>query len=176
MKDWFLQFVPNDLPQRLAVLGTKVAAGLIVFLGFLLASLIVKKVICRLEFRSDPQKEQLMVLIGDVARITLLVLGIITGLGTWGINVSALVAGLGLTGFALGFAFRDALSNLLAGVMILMYHPFHRGDHIAVTTIAGLEGQVIGIDLRYTTLQNTEKKFLIPNSLLLTNAISVNRT
>ena len=170
-----LQFVPNDLPQRLTVFGTKFTGSVLIFLGFFLASQIVKRVIIRLEFRADPQREQLLVLIADVARVTLLVFGVITGLGTLGINVSALVAGLGLTGFALGFAFRDALSNLLAGVMILMYHPFRRGDHIAITTIAGLEGEVIGIDLRYTTLQNSEKKFLIPNSLLLTNAISVNR-
>jgi small conductance mechanosensitive channel len=175
MKEKILQLVPDDIPQRLTVLGTEVAASLLIFLGFVLASQIVKKVICRLEYRNDPQREQLLVLIGDVARITLLVLGVITGLGTLGINVSALVAGLGLTGFALGFAFRDALSNLLAGVMILMYHPFHRGDRIAITSLAGLEGEVIGIDLRYTTLQSAEKKFLIPNSLLPTNAISVNR-
>ena len=57
-------------------------------------------------------------------------------LGTLGINVSALVAGLGLTGFALGFAFRDALSNVLAGVMILLYHPFHRGDCANITGLS----------------------------------------
>ena len=175
MKERILQWIPDDVPQRLTLLGTKLAASAVIFLGFLLASLIIKKIILRIERHADPQRDQLLVLSGDVARITLLVLGVITALGTMGINVSALVAGLGLTGFALGFAFRDALSNLLAGVMILMYHPFHRGDRIAITGLAGLEGEVVGIDLRYTTLQSPEKKFLIPNSLLLTNAISVNR-
>ena len=66
-------------------------------------------------------------------------LGLITALGTIGINVSALVAGLGLTGFALGFALKDLVANVVAGVLVLVYRPFHRQDHVAV---AGFEGTV----------------------------------
>ena len=50
--------------------------------------------------------------------------------GTVGVDVSALVAGLGLAGFAIGFALRDAVSNTLAGVLVLMYQPFRVGDDI----------------------------------------------
>ncbi|MFA7098279.1 MAG: mechanosensitive ion channel domain-containing protein, partial [Gammaproteobacteria bacterium] len=103
---------------------------------------------------------------------TLIAVGAITALGTLGVNVAAMVAGLGLTGFALGFALKDMLSNLLAGVLILAYRPFRRGDRIAV---AGFEGTVIGIDLRYTILQGEQRQFLIPNSVLLTNSISLHR-
>ena len=42
-------------------------------------------------------------------------------LGILGVDIAALVAGLGLTGFALGFTLKDALSNLLAGILILFY-------------------------------------------------------
>jgi small-conductance mechanosensitive channel len=87
-----------------------------------------------------------------------------------GVNVSALVASLGLTGFALGFAFKDAVSNLLAGALILFYRPFCRGSRVAVT---GIEGVVTAIDLRYTTLEDGNKKFLIPNANLLSNAITL---
>ena len=80
--------------------------------------------------------------------------------------------GLGLTGFALGFAFRDVLSNLLAGVLILLYRPFARGDRISVT---GLEGVVTHIDLRYTNLEHEGNLMLIPNSNLFTNPITVFR-
>jgi small conductance mechanosensitive channel len=94
----------------------------------------------------------------------------VTALGTLGINVSALVAGLGLTGFALGFAFKDALSNLLAGILILIYRPFMRGERISVT---GLEGEVAELNFRYTVLRTPEKRILIPNSTLFTNAVTV---
>lgn len=92
-----------------------------------------------------------------------------TALGTMGDKVTALVAGLGLAGFALGFALKDAISTLLAGMLIVMYRPFQLGDHIAV---AGYEGSVVGIDLRYTTLRTEDRKFLIPNSLLYTNTVT----
>jgi len=115
-------------------------------------------------------REPLPSLIGGVARLTILVLGVITALGTLGINVSALVAGLGLTGFALGFALKDSVSNLLAGVLILAYRPFEMGNYIKV---AGHEGEVVKIDLRYTTLKNEENTYLIPNSLIFSNAVTI---
>jgi small-conductance mechanosensitive channel len=98
------------------------------------------------------------------------VFGIITALGTARVNVSALVASLGLTGFALGFALKDALSNTLAGVLILIYKPFRRGDHIITS---GFEGTVEQIDLRYTTLGSSGDKILIPNSTMFTNPVKV---
>jgi small-conductance mechanosensitive channel len=104
------------------------------------------------------------------AKAAFLVFGTVTALGTAGINVSALVAGLGLTGFALGFAFRDILSNYLAGFLLLVYRPFTRGDHISVT---GLEGSVSSIDLRYTMLRKDGSVILIPNSNLFTNPITI---
>ena len=115
-------------------------------------------------------REPLPSLIGGVARLTILVLGVITALGTLGINVAALVAGLGLTGFALGFALKDSVSNLLAGVLILAYRPFEMGNYIKV---AGHEGEVVKIDLRYTTLKNEENTYLIPNSLIFSNAVTI---
>ena len=172
MKEKLLQLLPADFSQRALVWESKLVMSVVIFAGFVLASIIAKKIICRVSHESDPQKQDVINLIGTTARLALIIFGFITAVGTLGVNVSALVAGLGLTGFALGFAFRDALSNVLAGVMILMYHPFRRGDHVA---IMGLEGTVAGIDLRYTTLQNGTKTFLIPNSMLLSNAITLDR-
>src|SRR5690348_12891447 len=117
-----------------------------------------------------PHSEGLLVLLGRTAKIAVITLGVATALGTVGVNVSALVAGLGLTGFALGFAFRDVLSNLLAGILLLLFRPFGPGDHISVS---GLDGEVTNIDLRYTVLKQPQKIVLIPNSNLFTNPILV---
>jgi len=114
-------------------------------------------------------KDPIRFLVSGGAKISILVFGAITALG---INVSELVVGLGLSGFALGFALKDTISNLLAGVMILVYQPFDIGDYIVV---AGKEGQVIHIDFRYTTLENNEKIILIPNSLVFANTVSILR-
>ena len=82
----------------------------------------------------------------------------------------ASLAGLGLTGFALGFALRDAVSNLLAGVLILIFRPFHVGSDIKV---AGYSGTVLAIDLRYTTLAGDGDHVLVPNKTMYSSPITV---
>lgn len=91
-------------------------------------------------------------------------------IGQLGFNVSALVAGLGLSGFALGFALKDAVSNLIAGVMIVIYKPCGIGD---VVEISGTKGEIIDINLRYLTLSTESGKCLIPNSLILNNKLNL---
>jgi small conductance mechanosensitive channel len=149
--------------------GNRLAMAAAIWLAFWVAARIVHAIIRRLHTHAD-ENADLLDLLGRVARVGLNVLGVVTALGTAGVNVSALVAGLGLTGFALGFAFRDVLSNLLAGVLILLYRPFARGARISVT---GLEGVVTEIDLRYTKLSCDGDLVLIPNSNLFTNPIRV---
>jgi small conductance mechanosensitive channel len=109
-------------------------------------------------------------LLARSANVVLLVIGFVTALGTLGIDVSAIVASLGLTGFALGFALKDSISNLLSGVLILIYRPFVVGDTIMVKSF---EGRVSTIDLRYTRLELDGDKILVPNSLLFSNPISI---
>ena len=87
-----------------------------------------------------------------------------------GFDVSALVAGLGLTGFALGFALKDAISNLVAGVMIVMYKPIELGN---VIETEGIRGSVANINLRYITVKSEDAVHLIPNSILVSKKVSV---
>lgn len=90
----------------------------------------------------------------------ILAVGAMIGVSIMGINVTPVLATLGLGGFALGFALRDAVANLLAGLMIIIYRPFSNGNHISV---AVYEGKVEEINLRYTVLINEEGKILVPN-------------
>lgn len=140
----------------------------IIFVFFILSKLI-KSVIVR---SSEQLKldSHLTSLLARTSSITLITFGFVTALGTLGINVSAIVAGLGLTGFALGFALKDTISNLLSGILILLYQPFKIGNTIKVS---GYEGDVVSIDLRYTELNSEGNRILIPNSQLFTNPITV---
>jgi small conductance mechanosensitive channel len=113
---------------------------------------------------------ELISLFSQVVRLIGLVVAVVTALGTVGVNVSAAVAGLGLTGFGLSLALKDLLSNLLSGAMILMYRPFHVGDRIAVQAHEGVVSQ---INLRYTVLRGETARVMIPNSLILTEVVRV---
>ena len=153
-----------------ATLWVPRAIGVVViFVVFFILTKIIKRIINsaaeRLKFDVN-----LTLLFVRTSNIALMTFGFVTVLGTLGINVSALVAGLGLTGFALGFALKDTISNLLSGVLILLYRPFEIGNSIK---ISGYEGIVISIDLRYTELDSEGNKVLIPNSKLFTDPITV---
>jgi hypothetical protein len=88
-------------------------------------------------------------------------------------NVSALVTGLGLTGFALGFALKDVLSNLLSGIMLLLYRPFNIGDHIRM---GEYEGTIETIRMRDTLVRAADGRLIvIPNTKLITEVV-VNNT
>ena len=82
-----------------------------------------------------------------------------------------LIAGLGVSSVAIGFAFKDILQNWLAGLLLLIRQPFEIGDQIVVS---GYEGTVEQIETRATLMKlyNGERA-LIPNSEVYTNAVLV---
>ena len=86
---------------------------------------------------------------------------IVVVLGKLGVDVGPIIAGLGVTGFILGFAFQESLGNLASGLMIAINEPFKIGDYVIV---AGLEGTVIKMDMMAATLATADnKKIVIPN-------------
>jgi small-conductance mechanosensitive channel len=159
----------NLLAQNVVNFIPRLFTAIIIYLVFWFVSLIFKGIVKRYGDRTR-LNEDVRDLLARLIRLSILVIGIITALGTVGIDVTALVAGLGLTGFALGFALQDVISNVLAGVLILMNRPFRRGNYIRV---GDKEGTVIDMDLRYTSLQKDNLKILIPNSSLFKEAITI---
>lgn len=81
-----------------------------------------------------------------------------------GLNIGPLIAGFGVTGFILGFAFQESLSNLAAGMMIGINEPFKIGDYISAGSI---EGTVKDLNMMATTLSTKDnKKVVIPNKIV----------
>jgi small-conductance mechanosensitive channel len=90
----------RELVNQILLFTPKVIISLLILFLFWLASVIFDGVIHRF-FEKKSLDGDVLVLMKQTAKTTLLVFGIMTALGTIGINISALVAGLGLTGFAL---------------------------------------------------------------------------
>jgi small-conductance mechanosensitive channel len=155
----------------------KLATALILFFIFWFIASLIKKSLFKLSLTLKNGKERILQIMAQLINGIILLIGIITALGSMGVNISALVASVGLSGFAISFAMKESLSNLLAGMMILFYQPFKKGDTICVDSY---EGKVIAIDLRYTSLASTKSEkpnrvFLIPNSVLLTKSIEIEK-
>ena len=90
-----------------------------------------------------------------------------------GINVAALVAGLGIAGLALGFAAKDSLENFIAGVTILLDRPFSVGDWVTVDTHYG---KVEHITLRSTRIHTPNNQTVVFPSLQMVTKAIVNHT
>jgi small-conductance mechanosensitive channel len=173
----FLKQIPTDIAQNVASLipiprkltAESILSAAIVLGGFYLASLLFKKVAEQF-FLARKVDQALARFLIRAVRITLVSLGVVTALGTLGIDVSAIVAGLGLTGLALGIALKDIVSNAVSGVMLLLFRPFRHNDRIKV---ADFEGSVCDIDLRYTHLRTDGKVIFVPNSMMFANAVCV---
>ena len=169
LKDMDITKLTDLAIQESMIWLPKLAAVLFIIVLFYVLAKFVKRLIIALaeKLKFDPYLTKFF---AQASRVVFTLFGVITALGTVGINVSALVAGLGLTGFALGFAFKDTISNILSGVLILLYRPFIVGDTIKV---AGFEGKVTSVDLRYTKLDSEEGTVLIPNSKCFTDPVVV---
>lgn len=88
------------------------------------------------------------------------------------IHIGPLLATLGVTGIGISFAMKDIISNLIAGILVLFYQPFKIGNTISA---GSHHGKVISIDLRFTTLEKDNKKILIPNTIIYTSIITVEK-
>ena len=153
--------------------STQIFSDGIVFALFLIAGQISKWIFIRIGKSNNPSTFKIYKLMGSTSNIVLIIMGVVTALGTLGIDISAIVASLGLTGFAIGFAFKDALSNYLAGIMVILYRPYDIGDNVNIT---GCEGKITEIDLRYTTIENDGEIHMVPNSVCLSKTITKYRS
>lgn len=164
-----MQEMWNNLVIQVQTYAPRVLWAIVVFVIFWSIAWLITTLIRRYGGRMKVNTV-ILDLISQIIKFTLLAIGLISALGTLGVNVSALVASVGILGFAVGFAFKDVLSNLMAGMMLLYYRPFWLNDRIKVS---GQEGIITDIDLRYTTLSSPEKRVLIPNSSLFTNTVEI---
>jgi small-conductance mechanosensitive channel len=149
----------------------RVLGSLAILAAFWVASIVLQALVVKIGTARRFHAE-IVTILRQLVKGATLAFGVVTALGTSGFNVSALVAGLGLSGFVLGFALKDVFANVVAGALLLSYRPLRADDHVSV---AGFEGLVTEIDMRYTTLEADDRRILIPNSTIMTSPVSVFR-
>ncbi|NEO98155.1 MAG: mechanosensitive ion channel family protein [Symploca sp. SIO2E9] len=88
-----------------------------------------------------------------------------------GLELGDIIATLGLSSVAVGFAFQDIFKNFLAGVLLLLQEPFRINDQVI---IGEYEGTVERIDIRTTQIRTyTGEQVLLPNATVFTSAVQV---
>lgn len=159
--------------QGLVTLLPNLVLALIIFALFFGIASVIRRLVKGLT-RDRRHARNLGLILGRLAQWTTILIGLFISLSIIFPTLRAddLVQLLGISGVAIGFAFRDILQNFLAGILILLTEPFQIGDQII---FKDFEGTVENIQTRATTIRTYDgRRIVIPNSELFTNSVTVN--
>lgn len=153
-----------------ASLPNLIVAILVIF-AFWLLSKVIKKIVSQIlhRFTHNGPVSNLM---GGIIQTCIFIAGIFIALGILNLDktVTSLLAGAGVVGLAIGFAFQEIASNFIAGVLIAFRKPFKIGD---IVKINDHEGKISDIDLRTTRLATYDGlEVIIPNKDMFTNTVT----
>jgi small conductance mechanosensitive channel len=139
--------------------GALISALVVVVVGFIVARWVGKLLDRWLTSKAmEPPMRKLLV---RILRLLIFALALVVALGTAGMDVTALIAGVGVAGVGIGLAMQGILGNLMAGLTIIFTKPFRFGEYIE---IAGVQGQVTSIELFTTTLLHADhSQVIVPN-------------
>lgn len=119
------------------------------------------------------RSHSLQLLLSKTCYVAVWVIGILVAsvIAFPGLRLGDIVATLGLTSVAIGFAFQDIFKNFLAGVLLLLQEPFRINDQVI---IGDYEGTVEQIDIRTTKIRTYQgERVILPNSTVFTSAVQV---
>ena len=151
----------QHLPAMIAWATNILLAIIILIIGFWIAGS-VNKLIINIGKKNKHLDDTLFRFLGSLARYLILAFVFIAILNRFGVQTASIVALLGAAGLAVGLALQGAMSNLAAGVMLLIFRPYKVGDFIDA---AGCFGNVTEIDMFTTILQTFDhQQVIIPNS------------
>lgn len=167
--------VLNDFASVLVIVqawllrfGLKVLAAIVILLVGLRLARLSRRAVERLLSRTviDPTLSRFS---ANATQIGLVALTLVAVLGQVGVETASLIAVIGSAGLAIGLALQGSLSNLAAGVLLVLLRPFHVGDYIEAV---GVGGTVEEIQLFVTMMVTTDNRaVIVPNSKLVSDVI-----
>lgn len=164
-----LMFLPSlQLPvesSRVVLFATQGVIGIcIILIVFRLSDLVWFRLHQRADETESPLDDALIPLAEKAVKFLIVLTGLFILLQTWGLDVTALLAGISIGGVALAFAAQDTIRNIFGSAMIFVDRPFNIGDWVKVD---GQDGTVEEIGFRSTRIRTFANSLLtIPNGRL----------
>ncbi|WP_439238399.1 mechanosensitive ion channel family protein [Lonepinella sp. BR2919] len=149
--------------------GTKILLAIVIFYVGKYISKIISNLLGRAVLIST-KDEMLQSFVRSIGYFLLLLITVIAALSQLGINTSSLVALIGAAGLAIGLSLQNSLQNFAAGVMLLIFKPFNKGDFIEAAGTTGVVHQMGLLMLELRTGDN--KTVLVPNGKVFADSIT----
>lgn len=162
LNSWFeasLEMLPNF------------AVAIIILIAFVFIARLIQKLILKI-LKTAYKNTELSSIIAKIVKLVVILLGIMFALSVLHLDktVSSVLAGAGVIGIALSFAFQDIAANFVSGLIMAAKRPFEIGDIIEVE---GKMGTVLSIHLRTTEIMTPDgNEVLIPNRFIFENAFT----
>ena len=163
----------QDMVNGLIALLPNLVLAILVSILFFLLGRGVRTMVRKLTSRY-PNYQNVGLLLGRLAQGTIGFIGLLLALAITvpSFKPAQVIQLLGISGVAIGFAFKDIFQNFLAGILLLITEPFRLGDQIVA---GGYEGTVEDIQTRATTIKTYDgRRVVIPNAELFTGSVVVN--
>jgi len=161
----------NTLVALATTYGVRVLGAIVILVAGWWASNLAYRFIVRLCGRSTRIDRTVTLFLANGARYTALVITFSAVLSTFGIATTSFVAVLGALGIAIGLALQGTLSNLAAGIMLVLFRPFHIADRIEA---GGVVGVVREVNLFYSEIDTDDNvRVIIPNGKLWGEIVKV---
>jgi len=168
-----LEIISNLINSSVQVVvsyaGQVLGATIILIIGFYFAGKLSK--LARKKLGVFNKVDPLIVpIIGNIIRYGIIIITLIAVLGQFGVQTTSIIAVLGAAGLAIGLALQGTLSNVAAGVMLLLLRPFTTGDWVETGSVSGTIREV-GL---FTTIIDTFDNVYvsIPNSSIWNSTIT----
>jgi MscS family membrane protein len=154
---------PKVALSRLFQLGLLMGLGWVALRMVDFAVLVLRR---RAQAQTSRLNDQIILFATDLVKVLVLTMTFLVMLSrVFGVNVTALIGGLGIGGLAVAFAAKESLENLIASFTIFLDRPFAVGDLVAVGTVTGT---VEKVGFRSTRLRTAEKSYVtVPNKAMI---------
>lgn len=156
-----IEVIVRNILEIVSGYGLTVIGAIAILLIGLWLSGRVATLVKRALIRNRRIDEMVAVFLGSLTRYTLIAVTLIAVLNQFGVETTSLVAVLGAASLAIGLALQGTLSNVAAGVMLLLFRPFKVGDYVE---IGGTAGTVKAVTLFLTELATPDNvEIMVPN-------------
>lgn len=165
-----LEAMTTRLSELAVTFGMDILGGIIILIVGWLFSKWASRSVQKILNKTRKIDATLKPLIASIVRYVIMIMVVIAVLGQFGVETTSLIAVLGAAGLAVGLALQGTLSNIAAGVMLLILRPMRIGEYI---NAEGIEGSVEEIGLFTTRLKKFDGVFIsVPNSQIWGKAIT----
>ena len=170
---FYLAFNATSIhPKAIFILSGVLKTVIVIYwsLGLFKSFIIIIKWFSSKDTEGSFIKKKTIPLFDNLGKIIIFLFSIYFIMLCWGINVTAWIASAGILSVVLGFAAKDTLGNLFAGIFIMADSPYKEGDYINLDT--GERGYVNDIGIRSTRIQTRDDiEITIPNSVIANSKI-----